>query len=276
LEVPKVISDALKDLRKNMRTCWGEEIEDPLALARHAAQLSQGFYYRWKWPNDEPDKEWLYARADWHRELRHHIKRNLPGIDSPFLVGAAIARGDLESETYAPWCAVRDRYRPCPPVETVWVHDFLINYILDWMKNNPGIVWISHRAVEHRLRQLGVRVFGRGKADSAAILTAKAGPIVCAMKPHSEGKNLQDRWSKNLVVSCPPSGKRWQQLIARTHRPGQLEDTVDVDVLLHTDELWAAWESAMKTAQYMHEVSDPAKLIIANRVGFDLPVKQAA
>ncbi len=272
LEVPKVITDALTDLRKNMRTAWGEEIEDGVALARHAAQLSQGFYYRWDWGPKGPDLEWLYARADWHREVRHHIKRNIPGCDSPFLVGAAIARGDLESEAYAPWCAVRDRYLPHPPVATVWLSDFLVVEILRWLRepneNGPGIAWYQHRAIGARLEKLGVKVFKAGKEDARVIIDYPAGPIACAMKPNSEGKNLQDRWSRNLVVSCPPSAKMWQQMVGRTHRTGQNASVVEVDLLQHTKELRESWAEALRLAEYAQDMTDPSKLLMAEHIGF--------
>jgi hypothetical protein len=115
LEVPKQINNALIELRRTERTMWGEEVEDGIALARHAKQLACGFYYRWRWPNDQPDVEWLFARSAWHRELRYRLKQGLPGLDSPFLVAGAITRGDLESEAYGPWVAIRDRHHPASP-----------------------------------------------------------------------------------------------------------------------------------------------------------------
>jgi hypothetical protein len=275
VKVPAEIEKALTDLRKNMSTPWGEEIEDGIALARHARQLACGFYYRWRWPNDKPDQEWLFARADWHRELRYHLKRSVPGMDSPFLVGAAIARGDLESEFYAPWCAVRDRYRPHPPVEAVWISDFLIADILRWLSEGEGIAWIEHTAVATRLAQLGARVYGSGPQDARAILEAR-GPIVASIAAHGTGKNLQ-RFSRNLVVSCPSSGATWQQLLGRTHRLGQEADEITADVYQHTDELTAAWGKALETAIYLeHTTGDKQKLLFASRVGFDVTLNATA
>jgi len=272
--VPRTIEGALHDLRKNMRTAWGEEIEDGIALARHARQLACGFYYRWRWPNDVPDQEWLYARADWHKELRLHLKRNIPGCDSPFLVASAIARGDIESEFYMPWCAVRDRYKPHPPVEAVWLSDFLIHDIVKWL-NDParkgrGIAWFEHSAVANRLRQFGVTVFGSGARASRGIMECKGGPIAASVKAHGTGKNLQDRWSDNLVISCPPSGEIWQQLLARTHRPLQEADEVTCEVYQHTTELRDAWGKALVLAEYMQDSDGPQKLLFADLVDFEL------
>ncbi len=276
--VPDVISVALRDLRKNMITAWGEVVEDGIALARHARQLSAGFYYRWKWPDDKPDTEWLYARADWHRELRHHLKRNIPGCDSPFLVAAAIVRGDIESETYDGWCAVRDRYKPHPPVESVWLSDFLIHEIVKWLKESTlgtsgspysgGIAWYEHTAVAVRLHQFGVKVFGAGPKAARALLEHRGGPIAASVTCHGTGTNLQDRWANNLVTSSPSSADVWHQLLARTHRRGQEADEVTCDVFQHTTELQDAFGAAVTGAPYMHIMGGKQKLLISSRVDF--------
>jgi hypothetical protein len=273
LKVPKHIQEALIDLRKNMRTIWGEEVEDGTSLSRHARQLACGFYYRWDWskaPGGVPDEEWLWHRSNWHRELRHILKRDVPGCDSPFLVASAIARGDIESEFYEPWCSVRYRYgKEGPPVTTVWIDDFLTGYALRWLdEHEDGIVWYEHTAIGERLAKLGAKVYGSGKAASVGIIDA-SGPIVASVAAHGTGKNLQ-RWSDNLVLSCPPSGKTWQQLIARTHRPGQLKDEVCFDVLQHTQELREAWGKALVKAHYLEGVTDRQKLLMATLVDFDL------
>jgi hypothetical protein len=268
--VPDVVTDALKDLRRNMRTAWGEEVEDPLALHRHARQLACGFYYRWRWPDDKPDLEWLNARADWHREVRHWIKRDIPGCDSPFLVANAIARGELESEFYAPWCAVRERYKPHPPVEAVWLSDFLIHDVVRWLRDNDGIAWFEHAAVADRLELFGVRVFRAGTEDARALIEA-SGPIAASVAAHGTGKNLQ-RWNKNLVISCLADGAAWQQLLGRTHRIGQEADEVSAEIYQHTLELEDAWDQALSRALYLqHTTGDAQKLLMATRIGLADP-----
>ena len=272
-QVPPAITKALKDLRRDWVTAWGETVESGPILAQHAKQLAMGFYYRWCWPNNEPDVEWLYARSMWHRELRHYLKRNIKGMDSPFLIGAAIKDGRVQSEAYAPWVAVRDRWKPSPPVETVWLDDFLIREILAWMSDHPkGIVWYEHKAVGARLAQLGVQVFGGG--TDAAILKAK-GPMACSVEAHHTGKNLQ-AWCDNLIVSPTGNAAKLQQLLARTHRPGQDADEVRADVFVHTAELDESWAKAVQTADYLQNVTgDPQKVLMATHLGFDALLKAA-
>jgi hypothetical protein len=266
VKVPEVISKALQDLRRTQKTAWGEEVEDPLALHRHARQLAMGFYYRWKWPDGVPDLEWLNARADWHREIRYWLKRDIPGCDSPLLVTNAVMAGRLESEFWPKWDRVRERYKPHPPVEAVWLSDFLVHDVVRWLQKNDGIAWTEHTAVLERLRQYGVNVFGSGDEDAARILTA-TGPIAASVKAHGTGKNLQ-RWCKNLVLSCPSSGATWQQLLARTHRIGQEADEVSAEVFQHTAELEDAWLQALNTAGYLDDLTDPNKLLLATHAGF--------
>jgi hypothetical protein len=274
LKVPAEIQEALRKLRKDMVTPWGEEVEDGIALHRHARQLACGFYYRWRWPDDRPDKEWLYARADWHRELREHLKRRVPGMDSPFLVGAAIARGELASDFCAAWCNVRDRYKPHPPVEAIWISDFLVADAVRWLedtKDGPGIAWYEHAAIAQRLAARGVQAFGAGLAASKAIIDAANNPrpIAASIFAHGVGKNLQT-FSRNLILSCPSGGAVWQQLLGRTHRVGQEADEVTAEVYQHTDELCEAWQTALRTAIYQeHTAGDRHKLLLATKVGLE-------
>jgi hypothetical protein len=89
--VPEDVVSALEEVEEH----WaynGEEYSDPLSLWRFHRQMSCGFYYRWVWPNDEPDVEWLEARAAWKKAAREKIKQSRKGMDSEFLVASAAER----------------------------------------------------------------------------------------------------------------------------------------------------------------------------------------
>lgn len=260
--VPSVIADALTELRRTWKTAWGEEVESGLALASHARQLACGFYYRWKWPNNTPDREWLFARSEWHRELRERLKRSQPGLDSPALIGKAIVEGRLESDTYWPWEAIRERHgKKGPPVEAVWLDAFVIRYVLQWLDQHPhGIAWFGYRAVEAALRNTGVTVFGRDDRfpiDPATHKIDVKGSFVASMKSHGTGHNLQWNHWENLFFNCPAgtpaNAAMLDQTIGRTHRDGQKNKIVTADVLLHTPELEAGWEQCLRRAKYMQE-----------------------
>ena len=114
ITVPTSVRDALTHLH-NYWEVGDEEMEDPMALARAARQLSFGFYYRWDWtftgrvPNGVADKEWLALRRLWHRAIRTFLQsRSRPGCDSPLLVTNAARRGELDRDTTAAWVAWDD------------------------------------------------------------------------------------------------------------------------------------------------------------------------
>lgn len=89
--VPASVSEALDEVNRT----WafrGEQYADPLSMWRFQRQMSVGFYYRWVWPNDEPDEEWLEARANWKSAARDKVKLGRVGMDSEFLVASAAER----------------------------------------------------------------------------------------------------------------------------------------------------------------------------------------
>ncbi len=281
--IPAEIQTAIKKVRYD----WviggpgeEEELTDALAVARVLRQLAAGFYYRWRWPvgpsgKSEPDLEWLTARREWHREIREILKLSRKGLDSPFLIGSACERGDFKSHTYEAWRAVKER--PIPPTEAVWVSDFLIQQAIHWAKENvsktePAILWYLHSCFGERLAKDGdFPFFGPGAKASEELtrVNVKNTPtIVCSIKAHGTGKNLF-QFSQNLIVSPPSSGADWEQLIARTHRPGQLADEVRADVFVHTPETEGAVRSAVRDALYIEQTQGARqKMNFATKLGF--------
>lgn len=259
-----------------------EELIDALSVARVGRQLSGGFYYRWVWPNGVKDYEWLEARSNWNKEVREILKRSRKGLDSPMLITNAILRGDFESTTYAAWAAVKDRYRPTPPVEAVWISKFLVEESIRWgqetcSKAAPGIIWYESDAFGRELARLGdLPFFGPGTKASvelAAVNPQKTPVIICSRAAHGTGKNLQ-KFSRNLFTAPSPGGVDWEQTIARTHRPGQEADEVFVDVFLHTDDMETAYYSALRDARYIEQTQgQKQKLLYAEKVACGGPAE---
>lgn len=268
--VPDVIKKALKTLRETW-SIEGEELQDAKDIARIAKQLACGFYYRWVWPNGVKDFEWLDARAAWHKEVRHVLTyRSRPGLDSPMLVARAAERGEIASVAWDPWKQVRARYKPHPAVEAVWLSDFLVNDVVNWLAkctaDAPGIVWYSHDAFGVELERRGLSVFGPGAAGDRIVESRLPG-VVASIEAHKEGKNLQ-QFSRNLIMVPPANGTAFEQLIGRSHRPGQLADEVSVDVMLHDPSLVGAWEQALEDARFVEETQgSKQKLLYAERIG---------
>jgi len=241
--VPEVVTDALATLAATWTRPDGEELATPLDLARVESTLRAGFYYRWIWPDDKPDVEWLEARAAWNRACRAILSRDLARFDSPFLVAAGLDAGALDdplaAQALEAWRAVRERYSPTPPVEPVWLSDYLIDDVAAWVVDRldageRGIVWVQHSAVAAKLAECGLPVFGAG-ADPEA---SHEPVIACSIRAHGTGKNLQ-RWAHNLFTSWPPSGSTIEQAVARTHRAGQDEDEVTATGYAHDADRFA-------------------------------------
>lgn len=274
---PPIPAEIQVEIRK-VRYTWeigDDELTDALAVARVTRQLAAGFYYHWVWPNNEPDVEWLTARKDWHKELREILKLSRKGLDSPFLIASACERGDFKSHTYEAWRLVKDR-KP-PPTEAVWISDFLIQEAILWAKKNatksaPAILWYLHTCFGERLaKEGGFPFFGPGAKASEELTRVdpkKTPAIVCSIKAHGTGKNLQS-FSQNLITSPPSSGADWEQLLARTHRPGQLADEVRNDVYVHTYETEGSFRNAVRDALYIETTQGQRqKLNFAEKLGF--------
>lgn len=279
------IRKALEHLERTWCTPGGEELEDALAKAAAEKELTQGFYYEWVWPDGEADEAWLEARANWHREIRHFLQGDPPeGYDSPFLVTQAVMRIDARKpkpgdkraiHMLAAWRAWdKQRHKPEPKTRAVWFDRSLIKAAAEWGRNHNGIIWSSYGAVTRAFEKLGCfPIFGPGpKADKAiGRLGAEKGTpptIVCSIKAHSIGKNLQ-RWADNLVLCPPSSGKDWEQLLGRTHRPGQEADLVTCYVTTHADALRDAFTQARELATYTEETTNARQKLCAATVLID-------
>ncbi len=274
-KVPPDVLNMIADVRGRWVTPDGDELTDALSVARITRQLAAGFYYRPVWPGGIPDVEWLTARREWNKEVREILRLSRKGLDSPMLIASAIERGDYKSEFYDAWKKVKDR--PEPPREAVWVNDFLVREAIEWVKNNaakttPALVWYSHDAFGRKLAELsGLPFFGPGSKASEELtkVDAKKTPaIIVSARAHGTGKNLQT-FSLNLITTPISSGADAEQLIARTHRPGQEADEVRVDVFVHTPETLAAFRSSVRDAGYIEATQGQRqKLNFAERLGF--------
>lgn len=274
--VPKSIQIHIANLFKTWEI-GGEEIEEKMRLTEVARQLALGFYYRWVWPKDVPDREWLEARAAWHKCVRLILQRSRSGMDSPLLVSRAVKAGLIADweivNAWQAWQLVKDR--PSPPVEPVWIDDFAIQAALAWGKaqivaKEPGIIWYSHTAVGDALSSAcngKYGLYGSG-ADAGEADPEQEPIIICSIRAQGTGKNLQ-RYARSLVMEPSASGATNEQLLGRTHRPNQQADDVIYDVFMHTPELEDAMLRAVADALYVQQTQGQRqKLLVARRVNW--------
>lgn len=269
-EIPRIVDDVL-ELLKSTWEIGGEEIDSPMRMVEIARQVAVGFYYRWVWPEGEPDVEWLTARAAWHRQVRQVLQHSRAGMDSPLLVSRAAAKGLLGQEAadaWAVWKPLSKRYNPTPPVEAVWISKFAVEAACKLaVQMEPAIMWYSRQAVGDVLEEFGVPVYGAGR-DAGEADPAREPVIACSIASQGTGKNLQ-RYPNNLVIEPPASGATWEQLIGRTHRPGQLADEVLFKVFAHTGELMGALYRAVSDAQYVQSTQGQRqKILCVQRIGW--------
>lgn len=272
--VPAEVQIALTRLRDTWCLA-SDELVDILSVIRAGCQLSAGFYTRWLWPDGTPDREWLDARSSWMKEMREILKLSRKGLDSPLLVTNAVLRGELESQTYEGWAAVKGRYNPEPPRETVWIDDFLVKESVRWGqetcdKSNGGIIWFQHRALGEAIAKAGDFPFFGGGDEASKELTVvtpkKAAVIVCSQRAHGTGTNLQ-AYSRALFTT-PAAGLEAEQTIARLHRPGQEADVVEIDLFVHTFEMERAFLNSLRDARYVQTTSgQKQKLLYSEKIG---------
>jgi hypothetical protein len=264
------VPDEVQAIRNQVLKTWSieeEEFEDAMALSRCLRQISCGFYYRWAWPGGEPDREWLEARKEWHREVRQFLATQArPGMDSPHLLALAAQQGRWASDCWAAWAAVKDR--PKPPTEAVWLSDFMIRAVekrvfAHQKRDRNLVIWYEHRALGDRLAcDLKLPLYDAKRDASEATEPV----IVASIKAHGTGKNLQ-RYAHNLITTFPPNGTVIEQLFGRTHRPGQLADEVVQEWFGHTPDLVGAYAKAIDDAEYMEQTTGQRqKLLYAQQV----------
>lgn len=226
---------------------------------RLARQLACGFFYYWDPP---PPQEWLLRRKAYFKLLRHVLLYNQQKLDSVFQVEQAIENGRLNDfdlrKAFDHWREIKHTYE----INTVsaWVDDTILQHTMSWMhkhRHKGGIVWTEHRAFGMKLSELtGVGFCAEEGCDRRGVLIDDyAGRMVIAsVKGNSEGRNLQ-AWHQNLFVSIPPNGGAWEQVIARTHRSGNLADCVYVDWVSSSYEYDEGFKQAMRDAHNIEQTT---------------------
>ena len=269
--VPAVAKAWLDYLESHWTTPDGEELEDALAFVRVQRQIACGFYYRWIWPNNVPDQPWLDARAQWHKALRAYLPTSHEGRDSPMLAALACENRPhtVPADLLAGWQAWKaQKEKPEPPKETVWLDPFVVYDAVAWAKAQPEpvLIWYEHTAVGQAIAAVGGYLFADvgPEADQTLAMMREPRTIVLSIDAHGTGKNLQ-LWRKQLVTTPPANGRIWEQLIGRTHRPGQKAETVEVHVNTHVPCFADSVRNAKLDAEYIEQtLNTPQRLSYAH------------
>lgn len=168
-----------------------------------------------------------------------------------------------ESLNWEAWRDVRDLVQPVP--EAVWVSEFVVDDAARWARDTRGIVWVEFPELGQRIADRAKVPFYGGGKEASDLILGETGrrSIVASIKAHGTGKNLQ-MFHRNLVVTPPSDGATWEQMLARSHRPGQTADEIEAEVNQHTRELRDAFAKAREFARFIQQTDgQPQKLLFA-------------
>lgn len=253
--VPKDVEQVWAEAERDRERGYdedGEEFADDAESAEHARRLAFGFRYVWDWGASGSDAEWLEARRDWSRTCRALIKKYArDNFDTRLLVENEASRrfnaGDRSRwvMTWRAWHEIKDRANPV--TVPLWITRWCIQQIVDKaVAEGPCIVWYHEKAVAEALADCGLLVKHAGEA-----VPTQPCDVALSIRSHGTGLNLQDRWHKQVFAHVPANGTTWEQVLGRTHRPGQPEDEVWAWVPNWTRSLREPFSQARRDAQWI-------------------------
>jgi hypothetical protein len=268
-------------LRNDMVTPDGWALADAVQVWKCARELALGFHYVW---DPRPPLEWMEARRLWAQLVRDVLSHSRT-LDTEKTVRNAVIAGDVKpvSREGIPglflWQAW-ERMRPTFQVNTkpIWHDDSALNLCATWAKSGPGIIWTEHAFFARELaKRTGLPYFGEEGLDQTGRSLSKFGDdvnaglakptsLVASIAANQAGRNLQG-WARNLVTSWQGSPNTCEQMLGRTHRPGQKADTVTVDFLLGCREHWDSFDKSIIAARAGAQVmGQKQKLLIGDRL----------
>ncbi len=289
-DLPEAVENALHLLRETWQRPDGEELIDPLTVARCARELACGFYYRWKFPRGEPTAlilEWLDIRKLYRSELREFLAVRRDHLDSPHLCELAAQRfhhdiaipyrpAGTSAEEWAYrhpiwksqfWPAWRDiKSLVQPETEAVWVDDYLVDDAAAWGLDNHGIIWYESAAFGMRIAEHSGLTMHGGGPDAGKLIAENDGKrsIVCSIKSHGTGRDgLQRHYADQLIAQPMSSSSGWEQLLARLFRIGQKAPRVYARFYRHTLELRAQVDQALARALYVQSTMGNSQKLLS-------------
>jgi hypothetical protein len=146
----------------------------------------------------------------------------------------------------------------------VWISDEAIRSANAWLNEGIGVIWVDLIGLGLRLAEdLEIPYYGAKGLDAKGrhIKRHPGGPAIASLAANGTGRNLQHFWHRNLWL-CVPG----EQSVARTHRAGQLSDSVDNDVYLGCAEHLKRFERASEVkAEFAQDMLlSPQRLVYAN------------
>jgi hypothetical protein len=268
-------------------TPQGEPIEFGLHKFKWLNELTAGFWHELLWPSPEKyarghkcsvevarDRieramEHHEAQKVYHSELGKWLRDNhIKGLDTPMLVAAHVTRyfgtkklrvSPLVAALYMEMKARDFDGRPERESRPVRVDDYKIKHAVEWAREHQhGILWFHHNAIGDWLVEamekegLNPMHCRAGDDGNKMILESDGRLAVASITAHSTGKNLQFH-TNQLVVQWPRPAKFVEQMLGRTHRLGQLADSLTIHSNIVTTFDRTLLASCLTDALYTHQ-----------------------
>jgi hypothetical protein len=263
-DLPAECSKALTTLLQTGELPNGDIAEDPVDVWTHSRELLCGCYGVWDPPAPE---DWLEARREYHKFVRDILARKLADYDSPLQVANACRVGRLPGGLWSKWKEIESSFTP--NTVTTWVSQEPLIKISRVQSVGPTIFWVDRVEVGLKLAEVGkMRYYGAQgltKQGESIMEASENDSIVASINANSTGHNLQ-KWSRNCIVNLPQDAGRWQQLIGRTHRPGQLEDEVLLYICYGHSIVSEQLRKAISSAQYTQAMTGVQQKLLLSGV----------
>lgn len=283
------------------KTPSGDKIEHAIHTWKWMWELSAGFYNDLVWPSvpvlasrrkiPEAAAENLLKAAKDHHEARQKYARALrdffdedhvPGLDTPLLVGQELKNHGAKrvpDGLYRKWIEARDLDIPNLPERDenpIRVCDYKVQFAINWVKTleekTGAIIWVHNREMGEWVSEALEAVYGarilrcpNGPKHDAEILDPKNGNriVVASIPAHGQSKNLQ-HFQHQLVIQWPRPAWIAEQMLGRTHRPGQEADTLTVFTINTTEFDHRNYAACLVDGIFQHSTSGRRKMIYAN------------
>lgn len=268
-----IVEHQIEEHWEKLRQFWelpdGWPLADGMQVWAKARELALGFYYKCE---PRPPTDWWAAKKAWTAFCRDVLKDNRRNLDSELQVARACVYHPewYGNEEYNNWQAIKDTFKHNQVIE--WLDENALQACIDWLETHGGLVWTEHTMFGETLAMLtGLPYFGQGgRTKTGLYIEDHTGPGILSLEANKEERNLQFRpeWTKNLVASWPPNGLKCEQMLGRSHRPGQEADEVHFWTLVGCYENIGTVEQSRADARYLQEISGPQKLLMAD---IDMP-----
>jgi hypothetical protein len=236
----------------------------------------------------ERSKEYHEKHKKYQAALRYWLKNSSrPKLDTPALVGGNMKNHGAEYvgqplyEAWITWKSAAFEGMEVRQQRPVRVCDFKIKQVADDVEkdNKPGkkgkggIIWYTHTEMGFwmmdELRERGLDPIHCPRGDWSNRLLADSGKlkgkVIVASICHGTGKDLQHGFYRNYFLQVPVSASTMEQVLGRTHRPGQKAEEVEAYFYLSTDFDIAHFNALLNDTAYMQQTTTQKhKLLIGS------------